>query len=124
MPSSDEEGNGSPFHDSSENRLVLSRQAKLQWPSRLPKNPTMKVLLELKYFFQQDQRNRDPEAGDSEPAEPLPESIKTAFGDQVTDANSAIKQLFEISKTNVDAWYLAGTLAVSEERWDDAAASF
>ena len=47
-----------------------------------------------------------------------------AFDNQVTDAKSAIDRLRDVSKTNVDAWYLAGSLAVSEERWDDAAAAF
>ena len=40
------------------------------------------------------------------------------------DAKSAIDQLFDKSKTNVDAWYLSAVLAVSEQRWDDAATSF
>ena len=88
------------------------------------KDPTMKVLLELKYFYQREQEQQDQETGASKPAAALPDSIKAAFGDQVTDAKSAIDQLFEISKTNVDAWYLAGCLAAHEKRWDDAAANF
>ncbi|MDB2686713.1 tetratricopeptide repeat protein [Mariniblastus sp.] len=79
------------------------------------KDPMMKVLLELKYFQQQKSRKS---------AKQLPDSIKAAFGAEVADAKSAIDQLFDESKTNVDAWYLAGALAVKEKRWADAANNF
>ena len=88
------------------------------------KNLTMKVLLELKYFYQRDQKQSAKKSQTPTSAELLPDEIKVAFGDQVTDAKSAIDQLFAGSKKNVDAWYLAGALAVSEERWDDAATDF
>ncbi|MDB2685768.1 tetratricopeptide repeat protein [Mariniblastus sp.] len=86
-------------------------------------DPMMKVLLKLKYFYQRELNQADPKAETSNPASSLPQPIKAAFGDQVTDAKSAIDQLLQSSKTNVDAWYLSAALAVHEKRWDDAAAS-
>ena len=88
------------------------------------KDPTMKALLEIKYFYQRDLDMEVEENGVVKTTASLPDSIKAAFGDQVIDAKSAIDQLLDVSKANVDAWYLAGALAVHEERWDDAAANF
>ena len=88
------------------------------------KDPTMKVLLELKYFFLRHQEAKQQKNETSKTVVPLPDEIKAAFGEQVTNEKSAIDQLFTVSKTNVDAWYLTGCLAVQDQRWDDAAASF
>ena len=111
---------GNPFDSDKKAETVPADEIALAVTTA--KDPTMKVLLELKYFYQHNKENSDQKTG-SKPAAALPASIKAAFGDQVTNAKSAIDQLFDASKTNVDAWYLASALAVHEKRWDDAAAN-
>ena len=106
----------------SDSQIEVLPESQIAMAVATAKDPTLKVLLELKYFYLRDQKNQDPETKDpKQPVQPLSDSTKAAFGAQVTDAKSAIDQLFEVSKTNVDAWYLAAALAVSEKRWDDAA---
>ena len=100
-----------------EEKIEIWSQDKTLVAVSTAKNPTLKALLQLKYFHARDQKNRAK-------AEPLPDSIKAAFGENVTDSKSVIDELLNKSKTNVDAWYLAGALAASELRWDDAATAF
>ena len=88
------------------------------------KDPTMKVLLELKYFHECKLAKQKPQTATSPSAASLPKAIKAAFGEQVIDAESAINQLLNDPATSLDARYLAGALAVSEERWGDAVTHF
>ena len=126
MPKPDDSSNRSSrgFTYSSGNERVEMPLDQIAVAVGAAEDPTMKVLLELKYFYKRDQQIKDLKTRTAKPVEPIPDSIKTIFGDQVTDAKSAIDQLLEASKTNVDAWYLAGALAVSEKRWADAANNF
>ena len=89
----------------------------------MAKNPMMKLLIQLKYFQNVDQ-NKSTRPFDSFRRTAFQDSNRVAFGDQVTDAKSVINQFLDKSKTNVDAWYLSATLAVRDERWEDAAVSF
>ena len=91
--------------------------------TRIAKDPTMKVLLALKYFQLRDNGTLRKTIAAEELAE-MQDLIKAAFADEVTDPKSAIDQLFKISAENVDALYLAGVLATSEKRWNDAANNF
>ena len=88
------------------------------------RDPILKVLLELQYFHYNNLVKRNQKTEGAKPIAPFPDSVKAAFGDQVTDAKSAIDQLLKASEENVDAWYLAGSLAVKEKRWNDAVTNF
>ena len=70
------------------------------------KDPVMKALIQLKFLSKQDRLEGKENAA------------------QLPDRKWVIDQLLESAPTDIDAWYLAGALAVSEKRWNDAATSF
>lgn len=76
----------------------------------IAKDPTLKALLQVKFFM------TVPESGEAE--------VQPMFGDKVTDSKSALEALLAVDRKNIDAWYLAATLAAGEKRWEDAADRF